>query len=65
MAAQETYEKQSSIEVSQNAKGEYAFKVKIYFDSDATNPKAINKIIQDTMNDLDRKFKGKRQAVKR
>jgi hypothetical protein len=65
MSEVQVNEKQSSIEVSQNAKGEYAFKVKIYFDSDATNPKAINKVIQETMNDLDRKFKPKRQAVKR
>jgi len=49
-------DKQDSVEVSRNAKGEHAFKVKIYYDSTETSYTDINNIVQDTMKDLKGRF---------
>ena len=49
-------DKQDSVEVSRNAKGEYSFKVKIYYDSTETSYTDINNIVQDTMKDLKGRF---------
>jgi hypothetical protein len=57
MSEVEVREKQSSIEVSRNAKGDYAFKVKLYFNEEETAGKLINDRIQHIMIDLKERFK--------
>lgn len=51
-----TKDKQSSIEVNRNAKGDYAFKVKTYYDPDDNAAETIVQLNQDIMNDLIGKF---------
>jgi hypothetical protein len=41
MAEEVRSEKQSSIEVSENAKRQFAFKVKLYYDEEETTSKAV------------------------
>ena len=53
----EKTEKASSIEVSRNAKGEYAFKVKIYYDTDDVKVTNVISVIETAMNDLKSRFK--------
>ena len=48
----EVKDKQSSTEVSCNAKGEYSFKVKIYYDSVEESYTNVNNQVEDTMKDL-------------
>jgi len=52
----EVIETSNSIEVTQNAKGEYAFKVKRYHSEDDDVQKVID-IIEDTYFILHKKFK--------
>jgi len=52
----EVRDKQSSTEVSCNAKGEYSFKVKIYYDSAETSATDVNIMVQETMKDLKGRF---------
>ena len=49
-------DKQDSVEVSRNAKGEYAFKVKIYYNSTETSSIEVNNQVQETMKDLKGRF---------
>ena len=49
-------ERTSSISVNQNAKGDYAFSVKIYFDYNESAPIDINKAIEITYADLHKRF---------
>ncbi len=56
MSEIEKYEKQSSIEVNQNNKGEYAFHVKIYFNEEQTPFHDVNERITDIYNDLHKRF---------
>lgn len=49
-------EKQSSIEVSRNAKGEIALKCKLYFDEEKEDWKNINTKIEEIISDLKRRF---------
>ncbi len=51
-----TKDKQSSIEVSRNAKGLCAFKVKTYYDADEQDAAEVTKLNLDIMNDLIAKF---------
>ncbi len=51
-------DKQSSIEVSRNAKGQHAFKVKTYYDESETNALEIVKAQKDIMNGLLDEFDG-------
>ena len=51
-----TQDKQSSIEVSRNAKGLCAFKVKTYYDADTQDAAEVTKLNQDIMNDLIERF---------
>ncbi len=51
-----TKDKQSSIEVSRNAKGLCAFKVKTYYDADTQDAAEVTKLNQDIMNDLIKRF---------
>ena len=51
-----TKDKQSSIEVSRNAKGQCAFKVKTYYDESETNALDIVEINKDIMNKLVKEF---------
>ena len=46
-------DKQDSVKVSCNAKGEYSYEVKIYYNSNETS---VNSTIQDTMKDLKGRF---------
>jgi len=49
-------DKQDSTEVSCNAKGEYAFKVKIYYNNADTSAIDVNSKVQETMKDLKDRF---------
>lgn len=51
-----TKDKQSSIEISRNAKGQCAFKVKTYYDESETNALDIVKINKTIMDKLIREF---------
>lgn len=48
----ELNEKQSSIEVDRNAKGEYSFHVKIYFDEEKRTPNDVINVIKRAYADL-------------
>ena len=57
MAELEIRDKPSSIEVSQNAKGDYAHKVKLYFsEEDEDGEKVVSKIV-DIYETLHKGFK--------
>jgi hypothetical protein len=49
--------KQSSIDVSKNAKGEFSFGAKIYFDDDKTDPKVVIDKLRSIYNELQDRFK--------
>jgi len=49
-------EKQDSIEVGRNAKGEYNFKIKVYYNSEDTDWREINNRIQDIDKNLRERF---------
>lgn len=51
-----TSEKTSSIMVSENAKGQKSYSVKIYFDYSESAPIDINKAIEITYQDLHDRF---------
>ena len=50
-------DKQDSIEVNQNAKGEYSFHVKVYYNSDNGNSETVIKKINGIYAKLQKKFK--------
>jgi len=52
----ERNEKQSSIEVSRNAKGEYSFKVKIYYDDGVKKSNDVVDEIERIMKNLKTRF---------
>ena len=54
---EERAERQSSIKVSCNAKREYAFEVKIYFDESIRDTNNVIEKIEDAMNLLKVTFK--------
>ena len=54
---EERSEKQSSIEVTCNAKGEHAFKVKFYFNEEVTVADEVVKLTKYTMDLLKTTFK--------
>jgi hypothetical protein len=49
--------KQDSIEVNQNAKGEFSYSTKIYYDADKTDPKAVIDKIKLIYLELQERFK--------
>ena len=49
-------DKQDSVEVSRNAKGEHAFKVKIYYNSTDISAIDVNSKVEETMKDLKGRF---------
>lgn len=51
-----TQDKQSSIEVSRNAKGLCAFKVKTYYDPFTQDAEEVTKLNQEIMDDLIKRF---------
>lgn len=51
-----TKDKQSSIEVSRNAKGQCAFKIKTYFDESETDALEVVKSNKEIMNKLIKEF---------
>jgi len=65
MTTEERSEKQSSISVSRNAKGEFSFQVKIYFDEEGTDSIKVNRQIEKVYNDLTKRFEKKRKLVRR
>ena len=54
---EERAERQSSIEVTCNAKREYAFKVKLYFDEAVRQTEEVVKVVKHTMDNLRETFK--------
>lgn len=50
-------EKPDSIKVSQNAKGQYSFEVKVYYDEESRSPQEIAGVIETIYNDLHERFK--------
>ena len=52
-------EPRSSIEVDQNGKGEYSYKIKVYFDQAKEDPFSVIKNIEETYNKLHNTFGGK------
>ena len=50
-------ERQDSIEIDQNAKKEYSFHVKCYYDSETAHPDKIIARIEMIYNELHKKFK--------
>lgn len=52
----ELAEKQSSIELSKNAKNEYAWKIKRYYDADTQNEEELVDYIQDLNEKLKVRF---------
>jgi len=56
-SAVEVYDKPDSIEVSQGVKGDYSFKVKLYFDNEGTKHEEVIKKIEDIYSILHKKFK--------
>ena len=65
MATEERSERQSSITVARNAKGEFSFQVKIYFDEGKTDFVKVNRKIEKAYNDLTKRFEKKRKLVRR
>lgn len=49
-------ERSSSVEVSRNAKKEFSFKVKIYFDEEKRKPEDVLKKIEQTYKLLEKTF---------
>ena len=48
--------KQSSVEVSQNSKGQYAFKAKIYYDTDEREGEDVVKAVKSIFDTLHSTF---------
>jgi len=56
-----TTDKRSSIEVNQNAKGEYSFSVKVYYDeNEVKDGLEVIKRVKEYYNMLESTFKGKK-----
>ena len=49
-------DKQSSIEVSENAKGQFTFKAKCYFNEEITTKEEIVQYLRDTFDRLHKMF---------
>ena len=54
---EERAERQSSIKISRNGKGEYSYEIKIYFDEAVRQTGEVVEVIEDTMNLLKVTFK--------
>jgi len=54
----ELTEKQSSIELSRNAKGEYAWKIKRYYNEDTQNEEELVDYVEDLNTKLKLRFTG-------
>ena len=57
MAEEELVERQSSIEVSRNAKNEYSFKAKIYYDEEKRTPTDVIDSLKGVYDYLLKNFK--------
>ena len=54
---EERAERQSSVKVSRNAKGECAYEIKIYFDEEVRQTEEVVKVVKRTMDNLRETFK--------
>ena len=57
MAEQQIVERQNSIEVTVDKKGDVAFKAKIYYSEDLRDWEDVNKTLKSIMDDLKSRFK--------
>jgi len=51
------FEKQSSVKVTRNAKGEYSFEIKIYYDNERKPKEDVVNYLKETMDLLRSHFK--------